>query len=413
MRRFILLLLCIFSLSLMPITAQDDEPIDINGSTHILKVWIPASLISDTSSEAYKQLVTHTTQFSTDANVSVEYRIKAVGTMGGIMSTIRSGSIVAPGALPDIALIRYSDLMSAQAPTLLQSLENLFSSTLLNDLDKALKLGQVPNIEGIELFGLPYFVDVQHTVSNKSPEDSPSHLSFDVALQGDSLLLPAARNNGLNQIIYLQYLAAGGVPPRNGEMTINQNALQIVLEFYETALETKLITPDILDFNTSSAYRTEFINTMDGTNYGIFSSSEYLSMLQQESNLYPATIPTASGDSITTLNGWVWVMVTPDPSQQDLSIRYLNWLMQPDFHSQFSSELNQLPAQQSALSASLPNRIDPLFFEELLSNAVLPLPESEGGTVPRAIQEALIRVVNGEASAEEATLDVVQQFSSN
>jgi len=401
-------------MALLPVTAQDDPPFDTESSVQTLKVWIPAPLISDTNSEAYKQLLAHTALFSTDPNLSVEYRIKSVGTTGGIMSTIRSGSIVAPGALPDIALIRYSDLISAQATTLLQSLENLFSSTLLNDLNSSLKLGQVPLNETIELFGLPYFVDVQHTVTNQQPtDDSTVHLNFDTVLLGDSLLLPAARNNGLNQIVYLQYLAAGGVPPRNGEMTINQNALQIVLEFYETAINTNLITPSILDYMTPSAYRTEFINTTEGTNYGIFSSSEYLSMLQQESNLYPATIPTNTGDGITILNGWVWVMVTPDPRQQDLSIRFLNWLMQPEFHAKLSNELNQLPAQQSALLDSLPNRVDSAFIEELLSKAILPLPESEGGTVPRAIQEALIRVVNEEATAEEATIQVVQQFETD
>jgi hypothetical protein len=408
-QRFILLLLCMLNLTVMPITAQDDSTRD----SQMLTVWIPAPLISDMTSDAYQQLLKHTTQLSIDTDINVSYRIKDVGTLGGIMSTIRSGSIVAPGALPDLALIRYSDLISSQAPTLLQSFENLFSSTLLNDLNNVLKLGQVPHNDGVDLFGLPYFVDVQHTVTNQTIEDSATHLTFDTVLTGDSLLLPAERNNGLNQIVYLQYLEVGGVAPRNGTMTINQNALQIVLEFYETAIEQNLITPEILDFASPSAYRTEFINTMEGLNYAIFSSSEYLSMLQQNAELYYETIPTATGNSITTLNGWVWVMITPDPTQQDISVRYLNWMMQPDFHADLSSELHQLPAQQSALATSLPDQIDPEFFEDLLTQSVLPLPESEGGTVPRAIQEALIRVVNGEVSAEEATLEIMEQFSSN
>jgi hypothetical protein len=413
MQRFIHLLICAFCLTLMPITAQDDPPINTQSSPQTLTVWIPAPLISDTNSEAYQQLLAHTKQFSTDTNVTVEYRIKAVGSMGGIMSTIRSGSIVAPGALPHIALIRRSDLMSAQTPTLLQSLENLFSSTLLNDLNNALELGQIPNNDVVELFGLPYFVDVQHTVYKQFPDASTTVLTFEDVLSGNSLLLPAERNDGLNQIVYLQYLEAGGVPPRNDEMSINQNALQTVLEFYEVAIKQNLITPDILDYNSSSIYLSDFMDNSVGLNYGIFTSSEYLSMLQQDSNLGYATIPTSNGDSITTLNGWVWIMVTPDPTQQDLSVRYLNWLMQPEFHADLSRELNQLPAQQSARVASLPNSVDPIFIEDLLSNAILPLPESEGGTMPHAIQEALIRVINGEATAEEATLEIVEQFATD
>lgn len=413
MHRLFLLSIITLYMTLMPILAQSDPPITPDPQLQTLTVWIPAPLISDTSSDAYQQLLDYTLQFSADSNVIVDYRIKAVGTMGGIMSTIRSGSIVAPGALPDIALIRYSDLMSTQTSTLLQSLENLFSSTLLNDLNNSLRLGQVPRNEEFTLFGLPYFVDVQHTVYNQPSDESTTHLTFDSILAGDSFLLPAARNNGLNQIVYLQYIAAGGIPPRNGEMTVNQNALQTVLEFYETAVREGIITPDILDYASSSAYRTEFINMMEGLNYAIFSSSEYLSMLEQDSNLSYAAIPTSTGNSITILNGWVWVMVTPDPTQQDLSVRYLNWITQPEFHADLSSELNQLPSQHSALMESLPSRIDPLFIEDLLSNAILPLPESEGGTVPRAIQEALISVINGEKSAKDATIDVIEQFATN
>jgi ABC-type glycerol-3-phosphate transport system substrate-binding protein len=104
-------------------------------------------------------------------------------------------------------------------------------------------------------------------------------------------------------------------------------------------------------------------------------------------------------------------MVTPDPAQQDLAVRYLNWMMQPDFHAQLSRTLNWLPAQSSALEASLPNTLDPEWIETLLTNSVLPLPDSEGGTVPRAMQEALIAVINGDLTAQEATAQVVDQFA--
>jgi len=409
MQRFILLLIWMVCFVIVPITAQDETPPAIESTQQTLTVWIPAPLIANTDSDAYQQLLDHTAQFSFDNNVTVEYRIKAIGQMGGIMSTIRSGSVVAPGALPDVTLIRRTDLVTAQATTLLQSLENLFSSALLDDLDNSLKLGQVVRNDTLELFGLPYFIDFQNIVTNEPLEDTRK-LTFDDVLAGDSLSFPAGRSNGLNQTFYLQYLAAGGVSPRNGEMVINTNALQTVLEFYETAVERDVVSPLVLEYNSPSAYRTEFINNMNGVNFAVFSFSEYLSLLQQDSSLYATNIPTDSGNTITTLNGWVWVLVTPNPSQQDLSVRYLNWMMQPEFHADLSRELNQLPAQQSAILDSLPAQVELEFVEDLLNNAILPLPDSEGGTAPRVIQEALAKVLNGESSAEQATLDVVEQF---
>lgn len=413
LQRFPLVMICMVFGFVLSVHAQDDPPSNTENQP-TLTVWLPAPLIADTESEAFKQLLSHTTQFSLENDIRVEYRIKAVGQMGGIMSTIRSGSVVAPGALPDVTLIRRVDLISAQTPTVLQSLETLFSSALLNDFDNSLVLGQIVQDESLELYGLPYFLDIQHAVLNQSLDELSTNLTFeDVLNSADSLLIAAGRSNGLNQIFYLQYLAAGGVPPRNGIMMINQNALRTVLEFYETAVEQDLITPTVLDYNSPSAYRTDFMNSRARVDVGIFSSSEYFSMLQQDSSLIVTSIPTANGEPITTLDGWVWVMVTPEPSQQDLAVRYLNWMMQPDFHSALSRELNRLPAQQSAIVDSLPSEVDPLFIDSLLSHAVLPLPESEGGTIPRAMQDALASVINGEASAEEATLTVIEQFGRN
>jgi len=414
MRRLALILMIIVGVLIVPVTAQDDEPSETVIPDLELDVWIPALLISDTSSDAYQQLIEHTTQFTLDNNINVNYRIKAVGTVGGIMSTIRSGSVVAPDALPDVTLIRRSDLASAQVPTLLQSMETLFSTALLNDIDNSLELGQVRTTDGLELYGLPYFVDLLMTVYTRPVDDITNSLTFDdVILNADRFLFPAGRASGLNQTFYLQYLSAGGVPPRNGELVINSNALQTVLEFYETAAELEIVSPDVLTYGSPSAYRTDFMNDMDALNFAVVTTSEYLSMRQQDSSLQIGTIPTANGNSLPTATGWVWVMVTPDPAQQDLAVRYLNWMMQPNFHADLSNTLNQLPAQESALEDSLPQGIDPVFINDLLSNAILPLPDSEGGTVPRAMQEALIAVINQELTAEEATQRIVEQFATD
>lgn len=412
MHRLAFIMIFMLSLLSFQISAQDEEltPTDIPVLT--LDVWIPAPLISDTTSDAYLQLIEHTEEFTANNNINVNYRIKAVGVIGGIMSTIRAGSEIAPGALPDVTLIRRSDLASAQTSTLLQSMETLFSTALLNDLDDALELGQIDTPNGRELFGLPYFVELLVATYTRASADIDETITFnDVLNYGDSFLFPAGRASGLNQTFYLQYLEAGGVPPRNGEFTINANALQTVYEFYETTVDDGIVNPDVLNYNSPSAYRTDFMNSMDDLNFAVVSSSEFLSMRQQDSSIQLGTVPTATGNPLPTVTGWVWVMVTPDPAQQDLAVRYLNWMMEPEFHASLSSTLNQLPAQSSALESSLPGNIDPDFISDLLINAVLPLPDSEGGTVPRAMQEALIAVINGELTALEATEQVVNQFT--
>ena len=411
MMRFILTFICL-CLAALPLTAQDVPLQDETAAPRPLKVWIPAPLIADESSAAFQSLREHTLVFSERSNLAVDYRIKDVGAVGGIMSTIRSGSEVAPGALPDITMIRRRDLTPAQARQYLQSMETLFSSSLINELDRALEFGQIPLEDGVALYGLPYFFEVLHAVHARPLKNAGRHPSFDDVLANQAaLLFPAGRANGLNQTFYLQYLAGGGQIPDNGDMSIDETALAAVLAFYEQLVEQDLIAPDVLTYQSPAAYQTDFINNADQLVLAIFSSSEYLSMLdQQNSNLLAAGIPTAAGARITTLDGWLWVIVTPDPTRRALSARYLEWLMRPAFHASISKALHQLPSQRAVLGDSLPESADEQLIQELLDNAILPIPESEGGTAPRLMQEALMQVLHGDTAAT-ATRQALAQFA--
>ena len=401
MIRFALAFICSLCLPAVLSIAQDVPLQDSVAAPRPLKVWIPAPLIADESSQAFQLLNDHTQVFSERNNLAVDYRIKAVGAVGGIMSTIRSGSEVAPGALPDIALIRRRDLMPAQAQQYLQSMETLFSSSLINELDSALEFGQIPLEDGVALYGLPYFFEVLHTVYAPPLDYADRRLSFDDALANPAtFLFPAGRANGLNQTFYLQYLAAGGLEPPNDDTTIDEAALGAVLEFYEQLVEQDLIAPDVLTYQSPAAYQANFIRDADQRILAVFSSSEYLSMLdQQNPNLLAAGIPAPNDASITTRDGWLWVIVTPDLTRRALSARYLEWLMQPVFHARFSMELYQLPSQPAILGDSLPAAVDGPFMEALLDNAIRPIPESEGGTAPRLMQEALMQVLHGDTTA--------------
>lgn len=409
---FLLVYLCLLiCLTASRVNAQEN-PTTSDDAREPLLAWLPAPLISDESGDAFALLQEHTSAFSSGNNIEVEYRIKEVGVAGGIMSSIRTASEVAPGALPDIALIRRRDFTPTQARQYLYSMETLFSSALISDLGIALEFGQIPQEGGIALYGLPYFFEVLLAVSTQPLADEALGLRFDdVLAQGATLLFPAARSTGLNQTFYLQYLAAGGSTSRDDVVTIDEDALFAVLEFYEQLVQMELIPVDDLSYQTPADYHAEFVSDTDSAKIAVFSSSEYLSMLDQHGiNLFPSNIPTASGESMSTRDGWLWVIITPDQTRQTLSARFLEWITEPAFHAEFAKALYQLPTQPAILRDSLPEGVDHLFFEDLLYKGILPLPESEGGTAPRIMQEAFSRVLHGEASAASATRQVMSQF---
>ena len=394
-------------------SAQDNSNVAADVTPTPLKVWLPAPLISDESGVAFQLLSDHTAKFSTNNNIDVDFRIKDVGKVGGIMATIRAGKEIASAALPDVALIRRRDFTPTQASEYLQSMETLFSSSLISDLEYGVIFGQIPVESGAALFGLPYLFDLLLSVYYQPLENFGETLTFhDVLTSEANFLFPAARTNGLNQTFYLQYLSAGGLPPSNGVMTINEDALQTVLEFYEDLVHLGFISPDVLTYQTPSAYLSDFINRADILQLAIFNVSNYLAMIDQhEVNVRAAKIPTPTGDGLSVRDGWLWVIAIPDLSRQALAARFLEWMMEPGFHASFAKALYHLPSQPDVLEESLPAAVDSEFFAELLGDAALPLPEGEGGTAPRLMQEALIDVLHGDATAAEATRQALSQLA--
>lgn len=399
-------------LAVAGIHAQEGS-LDADAAQPPLRVWLPAPLISDESGDAFQLLSEHTAAFSSSGNIEIEYRIKDVGKIGGIMSTIRAGKDVAPAALPDITLIRRRDFTPAQSQQYLQSMETLFSSSLINDLDGGLEFGQIPLEAGMEFYGLPYLYDVLLAVHSQPVQTAGYRLAFaDVLANEAAFLFPAARANGLNQTFYLQYLSAGGMTPSKGVMNINEEALGIVLKFYEDLAHRGLVAPDVLTYQSPTAYQSEFVNRADRSQLAVFRASEYFAMTeQQDATLRAVQVPTASGGGQSIRDGWLWVLVTPDMNRQTLSARYLEWMMEPEFHADFARALYHLPTQPALLDDSLPAGADRQFFVDLLENATLPLPENEGGTAPRLMQEALIHVLHGDATAEQATRQVLSQLA--
>ena len=273
--------------------------------------------------------------------------------------------------------------------------------------------GQIPLEDDVALYGLPYLLDLLLAVQNGPLGANGYRLRFEDVLANDAnFLFPAARTNGLNQTFYLQYLAAGGQMPNDSTMEIDEEALRTVLEFYEELLERGLTSPDVLTYQTPAAYLTDFINRTDRPQLAIFTASEYLAMIEQQvPNMRAANIPTADGAGLSFRSGWLWVLITAEQDRQTLAARFLEQMMEPAFHASFASALNYLPMQPAILDASLPASVDSRFFADLIARAILPLPETEGGSAPRLMQEALIQVLHGDATAAAASRQAINQHA--
>lgn len=406
MNRCLPLLLC--ALLFSPAAGQD-EPLP-QSDVRPLVVWWPEPLMPQDNPAPGEMLEAQTQAFVEGPGaMQVVNRRKRVSEVGGIMSTLRTASTVAPGALPDLTLLRREDLLVAQLNGLIQPLDNAFPQPLLDGLDSALALGR---IEG-ELYGLPYMLDVLHTVYRVPPdaegEDYTSWRFVDVLSRGQPFLFPAGRTTTTNDVFLLQYLAAGGTMPRQGSTALNAAALRTTLNFYEQALENDVVHSGLLDFTRPLDYLNLYLDAY--ADAGIFSSTTYLTLREQDPTLMAAPIPTATGQTITALNGWMWVLVTTDPVRQSMALRYLSWMMDVERQVQYATVAHRLPSQRAGLPRLLVDGDYAQLVNSMLTNVVIPFSESEGGAVLRALQDALAAVLRGERTAEEAVEAAVQQLS--
>lgn len=367
-----------------------------------LTIWWPDTFARVDDASINPILIEQADAFAAQfPNVAFEHRLKAVAQPGGIMSTLRSATNAARGALPTLTLVRRQDLLLAQSNGYLQSLEG-FPSSIQGDLNNALTLGQVED----ELYGIPYLLDFQHVVYRPIADVNYDEWTYDAVLErGETIVFPAGRINSLNDVLALQYMESGGMPVFSNQLTFSQEGLQALFDYYQTSVDNEILTASILNYTSPSNYLIDFIN--GDINAAIFSSTRYLALIDDNPDLAIAPIPTETGAVTSFLNGWMWVMVTADEREQALALDYLNWLFNIERQALAAEAVDMLPSRERAMPNALGNVADSNFYLEMIENSSLPIADSEIGVLGREIQIQFASILTLEQSADDALQTVI------
>lgn len=386
------------------------EPTPEEPSVIDLTVWWPERLAPSENASIQTFIDAQIAGFETAfPDYQIEFRRKRATDVGGIMSTLRSASLVAPGALPDLTLIRREDLFDAVQNRFVQPLEGQIPSGVLADLyDPALSLGWVNG----ELFGLPYLLEIQVFVYDGDQVDrteAPLIWTFDTVLENElRFAFPAVRTGGVSDMFYLQYLSAGGTPPDDGVFTLDQDALRTTLLFYEQARDAGLIDAGMLELATTADYQAALLDAEFDA--AMVNLNALRTLTASDDRLRTGYIPTLDGIPRTVLSGWVWVVVTTNAERQEGAVRFLNWMADANRQGEYAQLVGALPTQRRALRAYPFDLLDAETVEALLARAVFPL-GSEYSAAARAMQSALVAVLNGVSTAEAAAQTAVSQFA--
>ncbi|MEL6308446.1 MAG: extracellular solute-binding protein [Chloroflexota bacterium] len=395
--------LCLMLASLTVVAQEDPESTEVPLPPIEITIWWPDVIAHDGQGTINPLLIEQTDAFANQMpEVTFEHRLKAVGTTGGIMSTLRTANRAATGALPSLTLVRRNDLVTLQNLTYIQELEGI-SSTIIGDLDTALALGQIDTA----LYGLPYMLDVQHTVYRPTEDVSYDNWTFDAVLaRNEPFIFPAGRANGINDVLLLQYIQAGGLATDN--LIVAEEGLQSIFSFYEAATDAELITGLAVNATTYSWYREDFL--AGAYQSGVFNSTSYLDMYAEDSSLQVAPIPTADGETVAFMEGWMWVMIAQDTEERRVATEYLNWMLSTERQSLLAQDIHMLPSRANARAFGLANDVPSDTYDELLENALIPVPDTAIGALGRAIQANFASILTLENSAEDS-LEAILEFA--
>lgn len=371
-----------------------------------LVIWIPEALLPDNDESLTALLDAEVNEFITvEENVQVDIRRKTTNTVGGIMSTLRTASAVAPGALPDITLLRREDLLTAVESGLIQPLEGRIASAVIADLyPSALRLGRADN----QLFGLPYLLDVYLYAYRETDAPAPDAWTFDSVIdRGQTFALPAETASGMSDVLWLQYAATSGTQPDDETFELVPSAVIDVFEFYQRLSDSQRLVPGVLDYSSPADYVDALADGRIET--GIVTSSDLRSLANANPPLHYAPVPTKNGDPVTLVDGWMWVIVAPDTAQQALAGRFLNWMMEAGRHSNYAQAISMPPAQRGSLRRWSFAGLENSLLVSMLAGSLPAHPDADSGGAARAFQAAWQDVLAGRRTASDAATSALER----
>ncbi len=385
----------------LPFTTESPELVPLNPDEVVLTVWTAASLVPSTDAPGGQELLEQLATFDeAHPDIRVEVYPKRIRGAGGILAYLRSAPPVAPGILPDIALLDREALFQAAREKLVVPLEPLLDPTTQSDFyPVAIRVGTVDGT----LVGLPYLLELQHNVYRDTILQVPPS-SFDAILDSPvGWVFPAGTLGSVNHALLLQYMAAGGtLVDDQGVPFLDVVALRQVLTFYDEALENDVVDPALFQLTDPgeswSMYRS------GQASLALVTSTQYLAERSLVRNAGHAWIATPDGNPYALATGWSWVVVTQDPTRQAAAMSLLNFLVNPTNHGMYSQAAGWLPTQRAALDVWGGSDRYVTFGNQLLDNAQ-PMPDTGTLTsVGAAIQGAFEAVIlNNELPAQAAT----------
>ncbi len=408
----------VLGLGMILLWPQHTPTIAQTESNDAILIWWPQALYTDESRLVMDDLFI---SFNNTSSIQISPRIYLASHNGlNIVGQLSLVNSVAPNALPDVMLVRRDDMAAllqqtstlsdpsiySQQPATLKALSAWDTLSLINEftvLSPALvSMGEANNI----LYGLPYLVELQHTLYRPTVYDQAPTTTESLLLTEEPLLFAARPSSSqvVNDFILTLYVNAGGTfINAEGAPTLNPLPLRQTLLFIEAASAAQLIGNNLLIYRSIQDY-IELLD--DADSFALVDSSVYLNIPELASFTVGA-VPAINQNQVVLMDGWVWVLLTDDPVRQVAAYQFVKWMFETDQIVDVATAVQSIPVQERALNAMN----DPYYETVQLLFADTVFVRGRRNQAAVALQVAFEAVLNG-ASADEAATAALNSIES-
>ncbi|MCB0047477.1 MAG: extracellular solute-binding protein [Caldilineaceae bacterium] len=385
-----------------PVSVSSPSPAGITGEARHLVIWAPEFFTRSGDGSAGQTIDAALTQFEQNrANLSVEIQTRAATGESGTFAYLQSAQQVAPDILPDIALVRTSDLWQLADLGVFPP----FTAQESAAFGEFYPFAEAAITYSGEPWGVPYTADVVHLVYHPERVQSPPVTWANLLEANYRYLFPAGSRDGYaGESILLQYVGAGGELLEDGTVT-NPEALEAVFDFYGEAKGAGIFPEEVEQYAGFSSVWDDFrqrpVDLADVTASSLLLGNAAVTEIGYQ------FAPTLSGVQVTPAETWAFAVLTKEPEQRAVAMDLLAVLLQPAVQGEWSQLAGRLPTRPAAFAVWPENN----GYYNFLRDEAVPIAFSQPNgrlylQFSARVQEALRGVLAGTLTPAEAVLQV-------
>ena len=370
-------------------TAQSatGQPEPAVAAPQILRVWLPPQFSPNTSSSAAALLKERLSEFeAAHPGLEIDVRIKSETGEADLLDSLAVTSLAAPGVMPDMIALRRHAVESAEIKKLIIPLEE--NTSELQNAEWYPYARKLAEIDGTP-YGIPFAGDALVMVYR--PELVWIKNWDDILLSESQLVFSGA--DPMAEVALSLYASAGGeLTDAQGNPTLDQDTLIRVLELFSKGRSATLFPDATKNISTDDQvlqeYRTDRAE-MAITHYSRFQPSQ--------DGLYQPLMGLGEAPHFTYADGWMWALTDQTPEKEQLALELVEYLSEDEFLAPWIEEAGYLPTRRLTTDGDADESVTSVV------EASQPIPSVDTLTrLGPSMQEALIRVLNGEQPEEVA-----------